>query len=129
MPARSGTQLTTSFAQGRPSQAEPDGETQGNAACQTVREERENGVEEGAQDGADGEDAARGVAVGESGDGETQGAQNEAELDGVGQACRWPPGDAPGPHQVVRRAVGRKPQRGTEQLGEDDDGNRPRMAP
>ena len=87
------------------------------------REKGEAGVGERAEHVADGEDAAGGEAVGKAGNGEGERAEDEAELGGVGQRADVGGAGAPLPHQVIGGAVGGEPQRGAEQLGDDDDGD------
>ena len=92
-----------------PGQAETDREAQGNADRHAGREEGEGGIAEGAEDGADGEDAARRVTVGEAGNSEGQGAEDEAQLHCIGQGADVRGGDTPGANQVIGGAVGGKP--------------------
>lgn len=104
-------------------QAEPHREAQGKAAGQIVGEQREGGIARSTEQGADGEDAAGRKTVGQPAQREDQGAQDEAELDGIGQRADVGRLDLPAAHQVIGRAVGGKPQRGAEQLGENDGGD------
>ena len=101
-----------------------DGETPGQAIRQSLCEQREAGIGRCAEEGAHGEDAARREAVGETAEREAERAEDEAEL----HRDRQPPDvgriERPRAHQVVARAVGGEPQRGAEELGDDDDGKR-----
>lgn len=102
-------------------QAEADEKTQRHAAGQTVGEQRESTIGQRPADCADGEDAAGGIAVGEAAQGQQQGAADEAELHRVGQRADLGRRQLPLAQQIVGGAVGGKPQRSAEQLGDDDD--------
>ena len=78
------------------------------------------GIEAGTGDRTQPEDPAGRETVGQAGQRKEQGAGDKARLDGVGERTQVAEGDLPGPHQVVRRAVGGEPEGRPEQLGDDD---------
>src|SRR5215831_3430736 len=81
-----------------------------------MREERKEGIKEGARAGAHNEDFARRKAISQSAQGEAHGSENETELYCIGE--QTDPGNAyaPGAHKIRGRTVGTEPERCAEQL-------------
>ena len=89
-----------------------------------MREEGEPCIGQRAQHRAQRKDPAGVITVGQAGEGESEGADDEPQLDSVGQQADPGNADVPGARQIIGGAVRTEPQGRAEQLRHDDDGNR-----
>ena len=101
-------------------QAHADRHAQGQSTGHVGRQPGKGRIEAGTQHGTHGKDAAGRKAVGQPGQGKQQRTDNEAQLHAIGQRADIARRDAPAAHQIIGGAVGRKPERGAEQLGRND---------
>ena len=106
-----------------PGQTEANGKAQRHGGGHAIGQSGKSGIAERAEQRTHGKNPAGRKAVGEAGNGKTQGTQNEPELHCIGQRSDICRGDTPTADQIIGRTIGREPQRGAEELGEDDDGN------